>query len=314
MITIHPPNVTEDRGASPEVAATVEESGKSDGAARPLDQSLPGVAATVEESGKSDSENTPAQAAESIEQLAKSEPENTPPPAADNAAPNIIKEQAKDELTSAPGPAAETLKERAVDEQANEHKKRIPQVWIPATLSVGLLIAALYLGGRIVNAHRSTAPAAPAPPKAMAAPSSPNAGTQTRSETSSEKSSGSQPASAAVNAVATEALAPKPPVTAPAAKEPAAAKEEPSEPTPEAIPMITPQAGQRYLQVGALDLEATRRFVEHLRGKKFEPHVAPGPKPELLRVLIGPFDNRDTINEIMSQLQSEGLESFVREY
>ena len=34
-----------------------------------------------------------------------------------------------------------------------EHKKRIPLIWIPGTIGVGLLIAAIYLGGRIVKAH-----------------------------------------------------------------------------------------------------------------------------------------------------------------
>ncbi len=39
------------------------------------------------------------------------------------------------------------------DEAVEQHKKTIPMVWIPATLVVGLLIAGIYLGGRIVAAH-----------------------------------------------------------------------------------------------------------------------------------------------------------------
>ena len=54
----------------------------------------------------------------------------------------------------------------------DEGKKRMPLVWIPATLSVGLLIAAIYLGGRILTAH-SPVPAPveiPPPAPVVAAP------------------------------------------------------------------------------------------------------------------------------------------------
>src|ERR1700733_6386558 len=58
-----------------------------------------------------------------------------------------------------------------------DHKKRIPLVWIPATLGVGLLIAALYLRGRIVLTHPPAKPAViqqaapvPAPPRPAPAP------------------------------------------------------------------------------------------------------------------------------------------------
>src|ERR1700722_18471172 len=59
-----------------------------------------------------------------------------------------------------------------------EHKKRIPLVWIPATLGVGLLIAALYLRGRIVLTHPPAKPAiiqqaAPVPAPTRPAPAPP---------------------------------------------------------------------------------------------------------------------------------------------
>src|SRR5665213_3698341 len=40
-------------------------------------------------------------------------------------------------------------------ETGGEDKKRSSLSWIPATLGIGLLIAAIYLGARIVTAHRS---------------------------------------------------------------------------------------------------------------------------------------------------------------
>jgi cell division septation protein DedD len=168
--------------------------------------------------------------------------------------------------------------------KTEEHKKRIPLVWIPATLGVGLLIAAVYLGGRIVKAHpQAPEPVHLAPPvipavKPLVQPSAPEP-------------------------------APPPPTPTVVRPEPLTVV------TPDdGIPMISPQAGEMYIQVGALDEEATRRFVQRLRDEKLEPHVATGPTPELMRVLIGPFNNRDALNERKAQLESEGIATFVRQY
>jgi len=170
-------------------------------------------------------------------------------------------------------------------------KKLMPMVWIPATLCLGLLIAAVYLGGRIVAAHsRETAhilvkpaaqvvvpvpavPPAPVAPVAAPAPVDPKPETRVAQESKAEV--------------------------------PAADNE---------IPDITPKTGERYLQVGALDLEATPRWVEHLRQAKLEPHVAPGPTPDLLRILIGPFPDRDSLASKKNELDSAGIDNFVREY
>jgi cell division septation protein DedD len=162
-------------------------------------------------------------------------------------------------------------------------KERMPMVWIPATLCVGLLIAAIYLGGRIVTAN-------------------PHATTVARTPIV-------QPKPAPIAA----APAPIAPVAAPVQSTP--------DPKPEAapldlaqVPMITPKAGERYIQVGALDLEATRRYLGKLRQSKLEPHVAPGPKPELLRVLIGPFADHDSLVATKNDLESAGIENFIRQY
>lgn len=175
-------------------------------------------------------------------------------------------------------------------------KARMPMVWIPATLCVGLLIAAIYLGGRIVtaNRHASAASRTPAVVQAVVQPK------------------------------------PTPVAIAPAPAAPVPAVEVKTEPKPEAapktakpdaapldlaeVPMITPKAGERYIQVGALDLEATRRYLGKLRQSKLEPHVAPGPKPELLRVLIGPFADHDSLIATKNDLESAGIENFVRQY
>jgi cell division septation protein DedD len=160
----------------------------------------------------------------------------------------------------------------------------MPLVWIPATLCVGLLIAAIYLGGRILTAHSH---AAPAPVHSQAAVA--------------------KPAAAPAAPTVTPAI---PVATVQANPEPEAPELE----TDEQVPMITPKEGERYIQVGALDLESTERYIPKLRQAKLEPHVAPGPKPELLRVLIGPFADQDSLAGIKNQLDGAGIPNFVRKY
>jgi cell division septation protein DedD len=180
-----------------------------------------------------------------------------------------------------------------------ELKNRIPLVWIPATLVVGLLIAAVYLGGRIVKAH-------------------PSANTSSANPAVVQKATPAVPPPVSVKS--DPAPLAEPAKASPVAETPApAATASRSEPltavTPDdGIPMITPQTGERYIQVGALDQEATRRFVQRLRKEKLDPHVAIGPTPELMRVLIGPFDNRDALNEKKAQLELGGFDTFIREY
>jgi cell division septation protein DedD len=163
-------------------------------------------------------------------------------------------------------------------ENPDDHKKRIPYVWIPATLGIGLLIAGVYLGGRIVKAH-------------------PQAKPQIVHLTLPENIKG--PA-------ATVELPPTPDIVRP---EPLTAVS-----PADGIPLIAPQTGERYIQVGALNQEATRRFVERLRKEELDPHVAQGPTPELMRVLIGPFTDRDALTERKAQLEAEGIATFVRRY
>lgn len=177
-----------------------------------------------------------------------------------------------------------------------EHKKRIPLVWIPVTLGVGLLIAALYLRGRMaaVIPHANPAPAHVS--ATIAPPQPPVPQPQVQSPSTPQ-------------ALTTPPLAPQKPAQKLVGPElPAAMAEQ------DGIPMITPQAGERYIQVGALNAEATRRMVRRLRENGLQPHVAPGPKPELLRVLIGPFDDLVKMFEEQKQLQTAGVDTFLRKY
>lgn len=177
--------------------------------------------------------------------------------------------------------------ERNADQKTDEKtKRRIPLASIPTTISIGLLVAAMYLGGRILTARRVAKPAV------------------------------------AVMSSATPVTAKRPDPPAPTAISIPASVVKPAPQTSKvdaddnSLTRVTPQPGQRYIQVGALDMDAaaTHRFVERLRGEKLDPHIAPGPSPALMRVLIGPFDNLDALNEKKAQLETEGIQTFVRKY
>jgi len=161
----------------------------------------------------------------------------------------------------------------------DEGKKRMPLVWIPATLSVGLLIAAIYLGGRILTAHSPVPAPVEIPPPA--------------------------PVVAAPIAIAPAPLPPK-------AEVPKLA-EAPQDP-PRLPLMIAPRPGEQYIQISALTQEAADRYVQQLRRAKLEPHLAPGPRPQLVRVLIGPFSDQDALAHAKTELEADGIETFVRKY
>jgi cell division septation protein DedD len=211
--------------------------------------------------------------------------------------------------------------------RSDVRKKPIPLVWIPATLCVGLLIAAVYLGGRIVTAHSSAATpvktkpsvthAAPVVAQATPVVAKPEP-VVAKAEPVVAKAEPVVPAAPVQAKAEPKPEARKPEAPKPA--KPAAPQQAKSEPAPlekvpgEPVPMIVPKGGERYIQVGALDLERTRRYIGHLREARLEPHVAPGPTPEMLRILIGPFADRDSLASIKTQLDRAGIDNFVREY
>lgn len=187
-------------------------------------------------------------------------------------------------------------------------KKPMPALWIPAILGIGLLIAAVYLGARIFTAnHRTVVPRtalakAPVSPKAVALPPVAAAKALQVPQVSEVPAKPAPPA-------------PAPQVASSPKTEPAAAPPPTPEPVSLAdIPTITPKAGERYIQVGALDEVLTRRYLPQLRQEKLEPHVAPGPSPDLLRILIGPFPDRDALNATKTELDKAGIANFVRKY
>ena len=161
--------------------------------------------------------------------------------------------------------------------QPRDWKKLIASIWIPAVLGLGLLLAFAYVGVRIVAGK-------------------------------------SQPG--------TTSITTKPPVIAPPA---ATEQPHPAPPSPAPKPasttinatnftVVTPQAGERYLQVAAVTPHMVLTYVDSLRKTNLEAVVAPGPTPDLLRVLVGPFSDRDSLDKAKAQLEAAGKHPFLRDY
>lgn len=209
--------------------------------------------------------------------------------------------------------------------RVDEQKKRLPLVWIPATIGFGLLIAAGYLGTRILAARARVAPqvstlAATTPAPAVAATSAPVVGTTestksastrpepTKSELAKSGRAKSAPTKSAAGKSEPSTVAVASPALQPRAQSKSAVVSEGS-PT-----LIAPRSGERYVQIGAITPLAVPRYLSELRRNKWEPKVAPGPRPELVRVLVGPFSDPGSILKARTQLQAERIDSFVRVY
>jgi hypothetical protein len=80
------------------------------------------------------------------------------------------------------------------------------------------------------------------------------------------------------------------------------------------LSLIHPQPGDRYVQISALNTAAAHRYVEQLRRGPLEPHLAQGPSPTILRVLIGPFSDHESLLNTMADLKTAGIDCFIREY
>ena len=78
--------------------------------------------------------------------------------------------------------------------------------------------------------------------------------------------------------------------------------------------VVHPKAGELYLQVAALDLEAARRVRATLRKRGFPVVLAPSPQPELYRVLVGPFNSVEDFNRTRADLHDAGFRPIRRQY
>jgi cell division septation protein DedD len=156
-------------------------------------------------------------------------------------------------------------------------KKRVVSLWIPATLGLGLMMAFGYVGVRIVAGK---------PPVQLT--TSPASSVQAKIE-------------APLNVPPPLAPNPAPPLALPTVH-------------PANFTVITPQPGERYLQVAAVSPHMVLTYVDNLRMANLDAVIAPGPTPDLLRVLVGPFADLDAMDKAKGQLQASGKSPIIRSY
>jgi cell division septation protein DedD len=154
-------------------------------------------------------------------------------------------------------------------------RKRIASVWIPAILGLGLLMAFAYLGVRIVVGK-----------------------SQVESKTTPAKIE--TPVITAPVNVPTQA-APKP-------------TPKPANLDAKAFTLVIPQPGERYLQVAAVSPHMVLTYVDTLRRVSLDAVVAPGPTPDLLRILVGPFSDQSSMDQAKAQLEAAGKSPIIRSY
>lgn len=178
----------------------------------------------------------------------------------------------------------------------DHRKKRLPLYWIPVLICLGLLIAAGYLGMRIWSSHSHVSPGIQVTPAVRQTPITSN------------------PVPESPIAQGRAEVQPVVPVSEPDVPTAAAVSSARGSPAVEDLTLITPQAGERYIQISALNTEAARKYVAQLRRGPLEPHVAPGPRPGIVRVLIGPFHDGATLAATRADLVAAGIDCFIREY
>jgi cell division septation protein DedD len=154
-------------------------------------------------------------------------------------------------------------------------KKRIASIWIPAILGLGLILAFAYVGVRIVAGKSQVQPPA-------------------------------SPAKIEVPAIKAPVNVPTPAAPKPAPK--------PANVEAKAFTLVTPQPGERYLQVAAVSPHMVLTYVDSLRTANLDAVVAPGPTPDVLRILVGPFSDQNSMDQAKAQLEAAGKSPIIRSY
>jgi len=192
---------------------------------------------------------------------------------------------------------------------------------------VVILLGVSFTMGYIVGRNSLPAAASVSPP-AKPAPEPP-AG----SVTSAAAPAAQSEAPLAPGQVLVNKAAPAPAATMPAQPpevkvEPSAAplpeRPSPAEPKPKSMPVEEraagplhgqAQAGQTYLQVGAVRKADAEMIAGILRKKGFpQAFVAPGPNETLFRVLVGPLKDAAAVSKTRMDLEAAGFKPITRKY
>lgn len=105
------------------------------------------------------------------------------------------------------------------------------------------------------------------------------------------------------------------PVVQPGSAAPAAAPAQAAAPAPMVLPppdkLVEPAPGEVFLQVMAVKRPEAEVVLKTLRDRGFRAVLGQGPN-ELLRVLVGPFADRESLTQAKAGLENAGFHPIVR--
>jgi cell division septation protein DedD len=217
-------------------------------------------------------------------------------------------------------------------EASQQPKERIPLMAIPATLAVGLLVAGVYVGNRVFASRGHATPIVVVKPEPVSDPvAKPTAFGPLPSGTQASKVVARQPSPASpVTTPASQGSTVPHAATVPIFNSSAPKAEVQSSPVVVTAEnqearssetaggndsgLIAPQHGERYLQIAAISSHMVPSFLADLKKYSVQASVAPGPHDGLVRIVIGPFSDRDSIARAKDQIQTKWPDCFVRLY
>jgi cell division protein FtsN len=183
---------------------------------------------------------------------------------------------------------------------------------LSAFFVVVLLLGVFFVMGYIVgsnskteNAAKKAAQAEPAP---VAAADAPNRASAVQPDAASVPAEPSTP-------TAVQEEKPVPPVERPVERKKAvrtvAAEAEAEAPAERTAVRVESAAGHTYLQVSAVKRPAADSIVKTLKDKGFPALLSESSKPELFRVLVGPYSDTPGLSKAKSDLKAMGFDAVV---
>lgn len=174
--------------------------------------------------------------------------------------------------------------------------KQLISLFFVVVALCGVFFALGYMMGRPAN-RQSIAAATDAAPPAAAPAAQPQQDAEPPRETAAVTESQDSPA-------------PAPTETHPAHDTPAPAEETvtpPAAPPPAAAKPTVPEAGATYLQVTALRRADADSLVKTLREQNLPALLADSSKPDLFRVLVGPYHQTADVADAKAKLKALGF-------
>lgn len=205
-----------------------------------------------------------------------------------------------------PSPISDGVPEGGVSDESLQPKKSPPLYVIPLTLSIGLLLAATYIGNRVLasKSHAARSPESVSTTLKTPVPAVIPPVANNKAEGSPANTTPLQPERALDSKIAPPSRSA--PLNTQAVGGPLSGNQSDA--------MIVPQPGERYLQLAAIPSQAAPKFLSKLRGDNLQASIAAGPSEDLVRVLVGPFSDIDSLDRAKAQLQVLHIDCFVRVY